>query len=181
MSRFRAAEAGASGAVERMVRFFMARVIVGISEVAISDSGRDELVTHSLGSCLGVSMYDHALKIGGLLHCMLPLSSTDRRRAESNPALFVDTGVAALLGQLLRRGCARNNLVTKVAGGACMPDHQDLFRIGERNYIVLRRILWKSGLLIAAEDVGGAMTRSVRLEMSSGRLLVRRGLEEKEL
>jgi len=122
----------------------MAKIIVGISEMAISESADDVLVTHSLGSCLGVAFYDTALKIGGLVHSMLPLSSTDSQRAKKNPAMFVDTGVTTLLEQMFQRGCTRKNIVVKVAGGARVLDRQDLFRIGERNYTVFRKVLWKN-------------------------------------
>ena len=79
----------------------MADIIVGISDMAYSDSTNDVLITHSLGSCLGISFYDSKLKIGGLLHCMLPLSKTDKQRAQKNPEMFVDTGVMALLQKLI--------------------------------------------------------------------------------
>ena len=36
----------------------------------------DLLVTHALGSCLGLIVYDPQEHIGGLLHAMLPLSKT---------------------------------------------------------------------------------------------------------
>ncbi|MDD4734594.1 MAG: chemotaxis protein CheD [Kiritimatiellae bacterium] len=149
--------------------------------MAISESAGDVLVTHSLGSCLGFALYDSTMKIGGLLHSMLPLSSTDYPRARKNPAMFVDTGVTKLLEQMFKRGCSRENLVVKVAGGARVLDRQDLFRIGERNYTVFRKVLWKNNLLIAGEDVGGSVSRSVRLELGCGRFYVRTGSEEREL
>lgn len=159
----------------------MGKIIVGISDMAVSGSSEDVLVTHSLGSCLGIAFYDKAQKMGGLLHCMLPLSATDRQRAQKNPAMFVDTGTATLLEQMLSHGCTKKNIVTKVAGGAKVLDRQDLFRIGERNYTVFRKILWKNSMLIDAEDVGGSVSRTVRLEVETGRFYIRSGSEEKEL
>ncbi len=38
----------------------------------------DLLVTHALGSCLGLMVYDPQEQVGGLLHAMLPLSKINR-------------------------------------------------------------------------------------------------------
>jgi chemotaxis receptor (MCP) glutamine deamidase CheD len=38
---------------------------------------------------------------------------------------------------------------------------------------VLRRVLWKNDILIAAADVGGVVSRTMSLEIASGRTLVR--------
>ena len=54
------------------------------------------LITHALGSCLGLIAYDPQEKIGGLLHAMLPLSKINRDKAQANPCMFVDTGVPTL-------------------------------------------------------------------------------------
>ncbi len=40
----------------------------------------DVLVTHALGSCLGLMVYDPEVQIGGLLHAMLPLSKIIRNK-----------------------------------------------------------------------------------------------------
>ncbi len=149
--------------------------------MAISDKAEDVLITHSLGSCLGVCFYDTALKIGGMIHIMLPLSSTDPRKAQSNPCMFVDTGVGHLLQAMFNRGCTKQNLLTKVAGGARVMSQSDIFRIGERNYTVLRKILWKNSMLIHGEDVGGNCSRTIQLPIATGLLQIRSHDEVKEL
>jgi chemotaxis protein CheD len=159
----------------------MANVIIGIAEMAVSDHADDVLVTYSLGSCLGVAIYDPVLKVGGMIHCMLPLSKVDPDKAAERPAMFVDTGLPRLLTDLFQRGMQRSRAVIKVAGAANVLDHQDLFKIGERNYTVLRKILWKNSMLIAGEDVGGHVSRTVRLEIATGRFVVRSGGKEVEL
>lgn len=159
----------------------MANVIIGIAEMAVSNHVDDVLVTYSLGSCLGVAIYDPLLKLGGMIHCMLPLSKVDPEKAAERPAMFVDTGLPKLLTELFQRGMQRNRAVIKVAGAANVLDHQDLFKIGERNYTVLRKILWKNSMLIAGEDVGGHVSRTVRLEIATGRFVVRSSGKEVEL
>ena len=61
-------------------------------------------------------------------------------------------------------------------------DSQGVFNIGKRNYLALRKILWKAGVLVQAEDVGGNASRTVRLEVGSGRFWLRgSGSAEREL
>jgi chemotaxis protein CheD len=46
---------------------------------------------------------------------------------------------------------------------------------------VLRKILWKNGLMIKAEQVGGSLSRTLRLEIGSGRCSLRSSGVESEL
>ena len=95
--------------------------------------------------------------------------------------MFVDTGVPLMMTQLFRKGMRKSSAVIKVAGASNVLDNQDLFRIGKHNYTVLRKILWKSGLLIEAEDVGGHISRAIRLEIDTGLFAAKSGGLETEL
>ncbi|NCC49661.1 MAG: chemotaxis protein CheD [Spartobacteria bacterium] len=159
----------------------MASIIVDISDLKVSSNPEDTLVTYSLGSCLGATFYDPVQQIGGMIHCMLPLSKIDTAKAEKNPAMFVDTGIPKLLKTMFDLGCRKKDIIVRVAGTARVLDHKGLFKIGERNYTVFRRILWKNEMMIAAEDVGGNISRTLRLEIASGRLTVKSGGIEREL
>jgi len=156
-------------------------VTVDISDLKVSKRSDDILVTYSLGSCVALSLYDPVVGIGGLIHCMLPLSKIDPVKARANPYMFTDTGVQALLQAVFDMGAKRENLVTKVAGGARLLDSKNLFRIGERNYTVLRKVLWKNNILITSEDVRGTISRTVYLYMDTGRTTIKSGGKEVEL
>lgn len=149
--------------------------------MAISDDPEDVLVTYSLGSCIGLSLYDPDACVGGMIHCMLPLSRIDPVKAQASPAMFTDTGVPALLQGMLNRGARKRNLIAKLAGAAKLLDENGTFKIGERNYTVMRKILWKNDILIAAEDVGGTIARTMYLHMGDGRTVLRSGGTEREL
>ena len=57
-----------------------------------------------------------------------------------------------------------------------------VFDIGRRNYQAMRKILWKAGILVHGEAVGGAVSRTVRLELGSGRFSLREaGGTEREM
>lgn len=154
---------------------------VGISEMKTSTAPEDVIVTYSLGSCIGLALYDPEVHIGGLIHCMLPLSKIDAERAQQNPCMFTDVGVPRLIQALLDLGADKRRLVAKVAGAAALLDDSNTFRIGERNMVVLRKVLWKNNILIAAEDTGGTVARTVYLYMDNGATIIKSGGRQYEL
>lgn len=154
---------------------------IGIAEMNVSNQRDDVLVTYSLGSCMGLTLYDPQAGVGGMIHCMLPLSKIDENKAISNPLMFTDTGVQKLLQAVFNLGAERRNLIAKVAGCAVLCDDKGLFKIGERNYTVLRKVLWKNDILIAAEEVGGSIARTMYLYMDSGRTVIKSHGQEHDL
>jgi chemotaxis protein CheD len=139
------------------------------------------LATYALGSCIAVMLYDPHIRAAGMIHYMLPLSSTNPEKAKKKPAMFADTGVPLLFHSMYGLGCKKENLVVKVAGGGALYDDHGLFEIGKRNWTVLRRMLWKTNVLVTAEDVGGAKSRTVSLDVTTGRCIVRSSGKEEEL
>lgn len=154
---------------------------ISIAEMHVTNNRDDVLVTYSLGSCIGLSLYDPVACVGGMIHCMLPLSKIDEAKAKSNPQMFIDTGVMSLLQAIFDLGAERKHMIAKVAGGATLLDEKRLFRIGERNYTILRKVLWKNNILIAAEDVGESIARTMYLYMNSGKTIIKSGGQEREL
>jgi chemotaxis protein CheD len=153
----------------------MTLLVVDIADMRISNNTDDILITYSLGSCIAVAMYDPVLSLGGLIHCMLPLSKVNKEKAESRPFMFVDTGMQFMLGQLYELGLRKNRALIHVAGGAQVLDSHGVFKIGERNFTVLRKILWKNALLMNTQDVGGNKSRTVSLNIKNGRFSVKSG------
>lgn len=148
---------------------------VGVADLAVSADVNAEIVTYALGSCLGVAIYDAHARVGGLLHAMLPDSAIGGGAGE-DAARFVDTGVPALFRACYALGAVKGRMVVKVAGGASIRQgagQPDGFRIGERNYVMLRRLLWKNGVLISAQDVGGTWGRTMSLRIADGRVTIR--------
>jgi chemotaxis protein CheD len=140
------------------------------------------LAIYGLGSCIGLAIYDPVAAVAGMLHFMLPESSLNPDKAIVNPFVFADTGIPRLLRSAYDLGAEKRRLLVGVVGGAQVVDAAGSFHVGKRNQVALRRILWKAGILIHAEDVGGTTSRSVRLEVSTGRLWVRgTGTKEHEI
>jgi chemotaxis protein CheD len=160
----------------------MSAVVVGISDCKVSQDAESVLVTYALGSCIAVTIYDPVAKVAGMLHYMLPESNIDAAKAQQNPFMFADTGIPMLLQQVKAGGAQPRRTVVRLTGGAQVLDGEGVFQIGKRNYLAARKILWKAGILIAAEVVGGEVSRTVRLEVGTGRMWLREGGEiEREL
>jgi chemotaxis protein CheD len=141
----------------------------------VSDKRGDLIITHALGSCLGVAVHDPVACVGGLLHVMLPLSDIDPEKADRNPFMFVDTGFPRLLVECFKTGAQKQRLEIRVAGGANSHDRgeNDLFQIGRRNFIILRQLLWKNALLVTSYDVGGSNSRTMSLEIGTGKVTIK--------
>jgi chemotaxis protein CheD len=152
-----------------------------MADCRIGDSPDQVLVTYALGSCIGLAVHDAKAGVAGLLHYMLPDSSIDRARGRDNPWMFADTGIPLLLERLVARGASKRRLVVRAAGGASMMDQENVFDIGRRNYLAMRKILWKAGVLIHGEAVGGVRSRTVRLEIGSGKFWLQEAGEVREL
>ncbi|MFO7875993.1 MAG: chemotaxis protein CheD [Desulfovermiculus sp.] len=156
----------------------MALVVVDIAQMMVTDSPQDVLVTYSLGSCVGVAVYDPFLGIGGMIHCMLPLSKVDQEKARQRPGMFVDTGLSLLLTRLFNMGVRKSRALVLAAGGAHVLNNNSLFKIGERNITVLRKILWKNGMLMQVKDMGGSASRTIRLHMDTKQFVIKKQGQE---
>lgn len=152
------------------------KIIVGVGDMKVSNNTETVFVTYALGSCLGVTIYDPIAQVGGLLHTMLPLSKADPEKAKRKPEMYVDTGFAQLLHACYDLGARKKDLVISVAGGANMKqgEGEDFFKIGKRNFTILRKLLWKNRFMIESQDVGGKKPRTMSLRMLDGVVSVNR-------
>jgi len=157
------------------------KYIVGVGDMKIAATPGDVLVTHALGSCLGISAFDPHLGIGGLLHVMLPAAAINPDKARTHPFMFVDCGVPEFFRGLIACGAVKNRLIVKVAGGASVHSGEDHFAIGRRNYLTLRKLFWQNGIFIANEDIGGTSPRTMYMEIGSGRVWLNTCGVEKDL
>jgi chemotaxis protein CheD len=153
----------------------MNSVVVGVADCQISKDTESTLVTYALGSCIAIAIHDAVAGVGGLLHFMLPESSIDPAKASSNPYMFADTGIPTLFRTAYQYGAEKRRLTVRLAGGAQVMDDNGVFNIGKRNYLAVRKILWKAGVLVHGEAVGGESSRTVRLEVGSGKFWLRTG------
>jgi chemotaxis protein CheD len=152
-------------------------LVIGVGDCATSADPAESIATYALGSCIAVSVYDPAAKVGGLLHFLLPDTSKDTARVRENPYLCADTGIPELLNRCIQMGARKRRLLIRAAGGASVLDDGAFFNVGHKNYLALQRTLSKLGLRIHAEAIGGQVSRSVRLDIGTGKCWVREGTQ----
>ena len=148
------------------------QLIVGMGDMLTSNDSSASLVTYSLGSCVGVAIYDPIAKVGGLLHAMLPDSTINLDRAAKRPFMFVNTGLPAMLHAVYALGGLKHRLVVKLVGGAEFLDEKKIFRIGQRNIDAAKAMLERNGVALAASETGGHESRTVRLDLGNGTFTV---------
>ena len=152
----------------------MTNITVGISDARISTDPDAVIITHALGSCIGVTIYDPVRKMGGLLHFQLPQSKGYENSSPSTPFKYADTGFNILLDKLQSLGAHKNRVEVKIAGGAHkLSTGNDSFNIGKRNYAAIRQTLWKKGMFINAQDIGGNIPRTVYFSMADGTVTIK--------
>ena len=158
------------------------KIIVGMADMQVSKEPEAMLISFALGSCIGVTLYDPLVRVGGLLHFMLPDSQIDLQKSQRNPWMFADTGVPLFFREAYKLGAEKKRICVKIVGGSQVLDDSRYFNIGKKNYLALRKIFWMNNVLIHAEDIGGSVNRTIRLEIGSGRVWVKAsGSEEREL
>ena len=146
------------------------KIIVGISDMRIGLKPEDELITYSLGSCIGVVLWDPEVRVGSLLHYMLPDSSIDKAKAASKPYMFADMAIPRMFKELYKHGAVKGRMKVYVVGGSQVMDNSGMFNIGKRNYMILRKMFWKNKVIVTKEDIGGSVNRTISLHVGTGRV-----------
>jgi chemotaxis protein CheD len=118
-------------------------------------------------------IYDPVARVAGLLHYMLPESSLDPAKAKLRPFMFADTGIPELFHRTYALGGLKSRLIVMAAGGAQMLDPNGTFNIGKKNQLAMRKIFWKAGVLVRKEEIGGVDSRTVRIEVATGKVMLR--------
>ena len=142
------------------------KLIIGIADMKMA-KGEGMLVTYALGSCIGICLHDPVLKLGALVHIMLPVNMEAGRKT---PMKYADTGIRETLRLMESKGASRNRITAKIAGGAKMFEvgSSSLGNIGQRNIESVHMNLKKEGIRLLKEDVGGTVARTLLFDVNSG-------------
>lgn len=146
--------------------------VVELAAMRVTQNPAHMLVTYALGSCIGLTLYDPAVGIGGMMHCLLPLSRSNPERAANSPCCFVDSGATELLRTMYAHGARRDRIVAKAAGGGAAVA-EDRFRIGAKNNAALERILRKNRLELSGSCLGGNDPKTMYLRLHDGATFLR--------
>ena len=152
---------------------FGQRVVVGVGDAASSNNPSVTLSTYALGSCVAVVAYDAAIRVGGILHLMLPDSSIAPAKAAAQPAMFADTGLPLFFAALNGLKIDRARLRIFVVGGASVLAGTDAFKVGERNVQATLLYLSRNAIEITQSLVGGTINRTLHLAIGTGLLTLK--------
>ena len=155
--------------------------MVGIGEFAVSDRPDDLIVTHALGSCIAVCLWDPEAGVAGMLHFLLPESRINPQRAAEQPAAFADTGIPLVFQAAYKLGAAKVADARAAASAAprspAIRPVAALSTSAGRNLLAAKNVLWRNGVLIEKEEVGGRTVRTVHMTVNDGRVQVSTGRE----
>lgn len=156
------------------------RIKVGVADHAVAHAG-STLVTSGLGSCVGIALTDVDAGVAGLAHAMLPAASAEAEAGargddtHSDVWKYVDTAVPALAREVVDAGADRARIEARVAGGSAMFEFESSAgAVGERNVAATREALEAHSIPLVATDVGGDYGRSLRLDVETAELSIRR-------
>ena len=145
---------------------------VGIGDMKLTRT-EGRIITYALGSCIGITFYDPVLRLGALLHIMLPERNN---HGDSNVFKYADSGIRETLRKLSAFGMVKRRVVVKIAGGAKMFEisgNSDFGNIGLRNTQSVKKILLEEGIPVVAEDTGGAHARTMVMDVVNGSVTIR--------
>lgn len=143
---------------------------IGMGQTEVSSKPGTVLAAPSLGSCIGLGLYDPVSKIAGMVHIVLP-DSTKVLKPNELPGKYADTAVPEVLKKMISMGADKNKLIIKIAGGAqmfTMQEGSNVLNIGFRNTVAVKTALNKEGLDIKKTDTGGNKGRTFKLDVQTG-------------
>lgn len=154
---------------------------VGIAEIQVARS--PGILRTTLGSCIGIVLYQPDLRIGAISHIMLATDPIGRDKAK-NPGKYGETALPILISQFEAEGAKPGTYSARIFGGASMFKNitsNFLQNIGENNISIVREILTQKKIPILVEDVGGHDGRTISLFLEDGRILLKKAGAEKYL
>ena len=128
-----------------------------------------------LGSCVAITLWHPARRIGGMCHFLLP--SRSRRAAEPDDGRYGDEALAAMVASIKTLRTAPEDYVAHLYGGADTMSGVSAakFNIGERNIEQGWTLIDRYGFRLDGVDVGENIPRMVALSLADGTVTMRRG------
>lgn len=150
--------------------------------MATSNAPDGQIITYALGSCIGLSAYDPVMRIGGLIHIMLPEPGKGETQSDENPFIYASSGLPIFFDELYSLGAMKVRLELKMAGGASLFNANKMFNIGDRNIEYIQSYIKSNGFTLRALAIGGTSSRTMTTHLINGKVLLKiPGIGEVEL
>lgn len=147
--------------------------IVGIGEYAISNNKNDTIKTFALGSCVAITVYSPVKNVAGMVHIALPYPGISGDADYTNPCYYATAAVPFILNKIcLEYGCFKAGLIIELFGGAKSVRENDVFKIGQRNIEIVRKMLNDLNLIYTAAETGGIYSRTLEMDVATGKTKV---------
>lgn len=154
------------GSIERAssVRFtqktkgLFTHTVIG-GEFAVGNDIEEIAFKTLLGSCVAIMFYDKVKRIKGMNHFLLP--KTNNTNDDMKYGLY---SVEAMLNEMYKLGCSKNNMVAKISGGAdIMQLSVSSQSIGHRNVEFAKDFCQSEGFKLISEHTRGEHGRLILL------------------
>jgi len=144
-------------------------ITVGANECRLTVNG-ERLVTRRAFSDLIVALHAPSVGFAGLLRFSISSAATSAEWRMVTD--FLNAAVSTTLDGLKSMNIAFNDLSVYLIGGADSSFAKNL-NSGKRLSLAGQRAFRQRGILVKGEDLGGNQARSLWLDSTSGRLIVR--------
>jgi chemotaxis protein CheD len=96
--------------------------------------------------------------------------------------VFADTGIPLLFEAAAQYGLNQKRALVTLVGGAEMTQQTgSSFATGRRNALAAKTVLWREGVFVSTQEIGGTAARTLYLSVADGRMEVHNGQTYKEL
>lgn len=137
---------------------YLTHTVIG-GEFAVGNDIEQIAFKTLLGSCVAIMFYDKIKKIKGMNHFLLP--KTNNSNDDMKYGLY---SVEAMLNEMYKLGCSKNNMVAKISGGAdIMQLNMSAQSIGHRNVEFAQDFCRSEGFKLLSEHTRGEHGRLILL------------------
>ena len=134
-----------------------------------------------LGSCVSITMWHPAKKIGGMCHYMLP--SRNVKQIETLDGRYADEAIIMLFQEAVRYNTNPKDYIVKVFGAGNMfpyldkrihkKNHVDHNSVPRKNAEIIYTLASSYGFAIEAHDLGGEGHRNIIFDIWNGHVWVK--------
>jgi len=143
---------------KQMTKGLYTHTVIG-GEFAVGYDAEKIAFKTLLGSCVAIMFFDKSTKIRGMNHFLLP--TTDNNNDDMKYGLY---SVEAMLNEMYKLGCNKNNMVAKISGGAdIMQLNVNSLSIGQRNVEFAKDFCKSEGFPLISEHTRGKHGRLILL------------------
>jgi len=108
-----------------------------------------------------------------MLHFMLPKPARGEKPEGQKLFMYGASGIPELFHRVYELGAEKSRLIVCAAGAAEVIDDSGTFTIGARNRTMMRKLFWKNDIVLAAEDTGGKLARTLAVSCVDGEVTVK--------